>query len=108
MFTTFAVWKIFTNLISSPIWLEKGFRKINLYLVLDSHSVCPFQKFRRPTINRINFETSDNILKCLKYLEQIILHGICRTNVILLQVIEIYENKLPLYLGNYEQAKIWW
>ena len=23
-------------------------------------------KFRQPTINRINFETSDNILKCLK------------------------------------------
>ena len=35
-----------------------------------------YMKFRQPTINRINFETSDNILKSLKSIEQSIFQKI--------------------------------
>ena len=49
-----------------------------------------YLKFRQPTINRINFETSDNIFKMFK-IEQFILQRINRTNYILLHIIEIFK-----------------
>ena len=47
-------------------------------------------KFRQPIINRINCETSDNILKYLKWIEQSIITK-DKTDFILIHVTEIFE-----------------
>ena len=56
-------------------------------------------KFQPLTINRINLDTCDNILKCLKLMEQSILQKIYRRNIILLHIIELFKNKLSLPLS---------
>ena len=55
-------------------------------------------KFRQPPINRINFESNDNILKCFK-IDGTIRIAKDQTNFILLHLIEMFKNKLPLPLS---------